>query len=421
MYIKHSSIVISIGTELTDGLVQDVHLKFLAPYFKELGFQVIRGVQLPDFFGQVKAELEKAIDDCNILIITGGLGPTSDDITREIVAEIAGRELVFMDDLWVSMQQKFSGQKMAETNKKQAYIPENFTVLDNKWGTAPGFYGKIKNCLVFVLPGPPRELQPVFETGVLPVLTAAFPSGVINKELTASAFLIPESELEAGLQKCKIDGISWQTRLETDRIVFTVKCNAAGDITEYTETEGTIEIFYNRVENHFPRGLIRKGNKDCALILFEALLKKRKTIAFAESCTGGLLGKLITDIPGSSDVFYGGFIVYTNQLKNVLLGVQPDILEKYGAVSEEVVIALATGVIDKVKSHYSIAVSGVAGPGGGSPEKPVGTVWVCIAGENQMIKTWKYNFTGNRQRIRMKTAVAAFLNTESLILGIDNT
>jgi len=411
VYIKQSCIIISIGTELTTGQIQEAHLRYLAPYCKSMGFNIIRSIQIPDNLALMKSEMAKAIEDCELLFITGGLGPTSDDLTREVVAETAQQTLIFNENIWSDLIAKFQGQKIAETNKKQALIPSDFTIIPNQWGTAPGFYGNVKHCLLIVLPGPPRELKPMFESSVLRLLVEKFHYNPLEHEIACASFLISESELEAGFQKCQIAGISWQTRLESDRVLFTVKSADADKL----------HAFLERLESLFGKYFIRRSTKSSVEYLFAALQTQGKTIAFAESCTGGLLGKLITDIPGSSAFFKGGAIVYTNALKSSMLGVDSALIEKYGAVSIEVVSAMAQGIIESTESDFGIAVTGIAGPDGGSPEKPVGTVWIGIAGKNQEILTWKHNFTGNRERIRNKTAITAFLNAETVILAKDNT
>lgn len=407
---KHRSVLISVGTELTEGYVQDIYLKYFGSLLKNIGFLLKKAVQIPDCFDFIQEELAEAVCSCETIFITGGLGPTSDDITSEVVAAVAEKELVFRPVVWQAILDRFKGRPVAESNKKQAMIPDGFSILENSGGTAPGFYGFIKNCLVFVLPGPPGELKPILEDQVLPVLSQKFQIPAKEYELICSVFALSESSLETFLRESAPSGVSWQTRLDFDKVILTLKSN----------DKENVELGFSRLRER--TGLLRlcKGNVTISSILFNVLKNKKKSISFAESCTGGLMGKLITDLPGSSTVFPGGFVVYSNEAKAAFLGVKEESLERFGAVSKEVVKEMAEGALKAMKTDYSIAVSGIAGPGGGSEEKPVGTVWMGIAGND--IKTFviKYNFSGDRNRIRVKTAITAFLNMEALILDQDS-
>jgi len=399
--------ILSVGTELTDGKIADTHGRYLSAALRAMSISVRRIVSIPDDRLQFMSEVRVATNETSLLIVTGGLGPTSDDLTREVIAAVAGKELEFLPDVWQSIEQRL-GTGLSETNRKQAYIPQGFEVVPNENGTAPGFVGAIGDCMVICLPGPPRELRPMFEHGVIPRLRARF-SVPAAEELAASAFMLPESALEEMLQRNRKGDVTWGTRFDEYRIAFFLR---GGSDADRRATLAAIAA---------EAGLqkIREGEIDPAQVVFEALRVRGQTLSTAESCTGGLVAKLITDIAGSSSVLWGGWVVYANDAKVRQLQVNAQTLAECGAVSRETVKEMASSARSLSGSDYSVAVSGIAGPDGGTAEKPVGTVWIGVAARDGRSLEESYLFRGDRSRVRRSSAVAALLLVERMLSGTD--
>jgi len=398
-----SASILSVGTELTDGKIGDTHGRYLSAALRALSIQVRRIVSIPDDRLQFMAEVRMATKESSLLIVTGGLGPTSDDLTREVIAAVAGMELEFLPAAWESIERRL-GTGLSETNRKQAYIPHGFDLVPNDNGSAPGFMGAIGACQVVCLPGPPRELRPMFERAIVPHLRTWF-SAPAAEELAASAFMLPESALEELLQRHRHGDVTWGTRFDEFRIAFFLRGG----------TDSDRRATFAAIANEAGWQKIREGEVDPAQVVFEELRIRGTTLSTAESCTGGLVAKLITDIAGSSSVLWGGWVVYSNDAKVRQLGVNARTLEDHGAVSRETVREMASSACSLSGSDYAVAVSGIAGPDGGTAEKPVGTVWIGVAARDGRAIEELYSFRGDRSRVRRSSAVAALLLVEQLI------
>lgn len=364
-----------------------------------------RIVFLPDEEDAIVCELKAQTDHFSAVFVAGGLGPTSDDVTRVAVSRAGEAPLIFNQTIWTDLENRFKGRTLSSSNRKQAMIPRGYSILKNRNGTAPGFYGRIGGADIYVLPGPPGELIPMFESSVYSLLQKTFQLEELH-ELEATSFLVPESELEDVIVKAAPADIKWSTRIQDHMISVTL----AGKMRQ--DLESTIQKVIRALGNH----RIKVGSVEPGETLFDLLRRKKMKCAFAESCTGGLLSALITDLPGSSEVFWGSVTVYSNQAKKAIIGIPDEILNKSGAVSGETVSAMTRGIIEVSGSDLGIAVSGVAGPDGGTPEKPVGTVWIgaALSAGGELIR--RYHFPGGRKRIRNRSAVAAFLLAEELML-----
>jgi len=402
-----AAVVLSVGTELTEGIIQDTHIRFLASELTSLGFTVCRGVQIPDSPRQFTDELARAASEAALIIITGGLGPTTDDLTRETVAQAAGVSLEFHAEVWEALQERFKGRKISETNRKQAEAPRGFSLIPNANGTAPGFHGDLRGALVIALPGPPSELRPMFNQGVVPILAARFGTASEKDILWGTALMVPESNLEEALQEARRGGVAWGTRVDEDRIVFSLR---GGTQADRTASFAALAASLGPIR-------IREGETRPAQLLSEALRSRGVTLVTAESCTGGLVGKYMTDLSGSSQVYWGGYVSYSNAAKTAMVGVGPDVLESAGAVSQDTVVGLAEGALSRSGAGVSMAISGVAGPDGGSADKPVGTVWMAVAVRGRDTEARLFTFSGSRDMIRRRSAVAAMLFAEARLLG----
>jgi nicotinamide-nucleotide amidase len=409
------STIFSVGTELTEGTILNTHFRFLGAELKSLGFFTRKAVQIPDDPDIFRTELREAVQASALVIVTGGLGPTSDDLTREIIAGICAAPLRFDQAIWDDLVDRYTarGRSIAQTNRKQAQIPSGFRVLKNRIGTAPGFCGEEGACTVMALPGPPAELEEMFLREALPLLRARFPRrrGAASTELVATALMIPESVLEQALQEARgsDSGMLWSTRVAEDRIVWTLRGS-------HKRRQRRV---YSALVERFGPLRIREGDVQPSYLLYRILSRRKERIAVAESCTGGLISKLLTDIPGSSRVFWGTFVTYSNESKTELLGVPGNLLQSAGAVSQEVVSAMSRGLLEHTPAEVALAVTGIAGPEGGSPEKPVGTVWISARSRRGGELCKGFHFHGTREAVRRRSAVAAFILAECVLLGVD--
>lgn len=347
--------------------------------------------------------IEEAIRDYQLVIITGGLGPTADDITREAVARAAGVETVFQNALWEDLQSRY-GLSKAKANRRQAQIPRGFHPVRNNNGTAPGFWGSVNGSMVCALPGPPRELQPMFFETLQERIGSFFQLDA--KEFTElSTFLIPEAVLEDVCAEKRVGDVQWRTRFQPNKISLYLE---GGDVSHRA-------AFAGGLRERFGEDLVREGNVEAFELLHATAGKRGVKIAAAESCTGGLFAALMTDLPGSSEIFWGSVVSYDNEAKMKILGVDEELLRSHGAVSREVAEAMATGLRDYAGTEYSLAISGIAGPSGGSEEKPVGTVCFSVAGEEFGVRSWLMNLGTRRQIVRRRGAVCAALLVEKAI------
>jgi nicotinamide-nucleotide amidase len=409
--------LLCLGTELTDGIILNSHFRYLGSQLRSLGFRVAGGEQLPDEPEPILRALARGAAEADLVVVTGGLGPTSDDLTRESVARAAGVALEFHPELWERLLERYAagGQRPPESNRRQAFIPAGFVVLPNDWGTAPGFWGRLpgpapaRGAWLAALPGPPAELEPMFARHLVPLLSAEFPGIVVGEELAATALLIPESALEDALRRHRREGVAWGTRVAEDHIAFSLRGTAAA------EREAVLAA----LQREFGAACLRRGHGRPSESLFRALAERGQSLALAESCTGGLAAKWLTDLPGSSRVFWGGAAAYSNDAKQRLLGVPRTLLERHGAVSEEAAAAMARGLLERSPADLAVAVTGIAGPEGGTPEKPVGTVWISALHRDGRSFDRGFRFTGARDLVRRRGAVAALLAAECLLTGLE--
>ena len=408
-----TSIILSVGTELTEGSILNTHFRFLGAELRGLGFYTRRCVQIPDDPQVFRRELGQAVECAALVIITGGLGPTSDDLTRDVVAEICEAPLHFDEAIWDDLVARYTarGRKIAPTNRKQALIPAGFRVLSNRVGSAPGIFGCTKKCTVIALPGPPAELEEMFLREAVPLIRSLGKGDASAAELIATALMISESVLEQALQEARDadSGMSWSTRVAHDRIVFTLRGS---------QKQERLRVFSDLVER-FGRVRIRQGDVQPSFLLYQILKQRAERIAVAESCTGGLVSKLLTDVPGSSQVFWGTLVTYSDESKLRLLGVPKGVLESSGAVSAEVASAMSEGLLEHTPAEAVVAVTGIAGPEGGTAEKPVGTVWISARYRHGGHLCQVFHFHGNRDAIRRRSAVAALVLAECVLLGLD--
>lgn len=370
--------VVNTGTELLLGKVVNTHAGYFGEELFKLGLRIQRQTTIPDG-DDIRTVLEEAFPRCDVILVTGGLGPTSDDITREVVAGMLGRELHLDAGIRDSIHEMFRsrGLRASQSNDRQAMVPEGAEVLNNPNGTAPGLYvpadHRRETPHLFLMPGPPRELKPMFENLVFPKLSNLRGETVAEAWHNLRIYGVGESALASVLEPkfAEINNLElgYCARLGEVDLRLIGKEDAVREAAEIARAE-------------FGDKIVTESEDSIAKVVQDLLVKRGETVSTAESCTGGFIASTLTDESGSSAILSRGYVTYANEAKTEILGVSPEVLTKYGAVSDEVVRAMAEGCLRVSGADHAIAVSGVAGPTGGTEEKPVGTVHVAIASKN---------------------------------------
>ncbi len=387
--------IISIGNEILLGRTVNTNLAWLAEKLALMGLSVTSNHVIKDEHIEIKACISDAWESNDIVICTGGLGPTQDDITKDAICEVFGTNLSFHQYIWDIVVGMFEarGMKTPEINRSQAMIPERFIALKNDMGTAPGLYYKDGQKLFFALPGVPLEMSHIFDTSVSTILAQSFQASAIVQK-TIHTWDVSESALAELLSDFSCpSGVKLAWLPQTGRV----------DLRLYGQNAELIEQAFLSVRRKI-EPYIWGFDEDTPHTALQGIMNlKGLTLSVAESCTAGLISKEITDCAGASKYFMGGVIAYSNDLKVRLLGVSQKTLDTYGAVSHEVVEEMAIGIKKLTDSNLAISVSGIAGPDGGTEEKPVGTVCFGIAGSTGVRSLTKY-FTGTRSSIRHKAS-----------------
>jgi len=408
--------LISVGTELLLGNIVNTNANYLSVQCAKLGFSMYHQITVGDNEGRLAEAIKTAMNRADIIILTGGLGPTSDDITKETLAKVLGRELVmdehskkrilsYFERIYPDVNRNLPEglAKITENNWKQALKIKDSIVIDNENGTAPGYIVEDKSKIFILLPGPPSEMIPMFENGMIPYLRKYQDKVFVSKMVKICG--IGESKAETMI----MDLINAQNNptiapyAKTGEVHFRVTAGA----DNYKDAEALIEPVINELKSRFGIN-IYTTSEDVTLeqAVIELLRRHKLTLSTAESCTGGLLSGRIVNVSGASDVFMEGFITYSNNAKIKYLNVDADILDKYGAVSEETARQMAKGCAKVSGCDVSVAVTGIAGPTGGSIEKPVGLVYIACHIKGKTVVS-KRNFRGNREKIREQSVVAA--------------
>jgi nicotinamide-nucleotide amidase len=405
--------VLNTGTELLLGDVQNAHLAFIAAEIFPLGLRIDEQRTVPDGM-LIRTALTELFPRTEILFVTGGLGPTTDDITRDIVADLLDLELRQDTELLTSLQQRLKtrGIKWTSSIARQADVPAGAQILPNENGSAPGLYLKaninpaIPSSHVFLLPGPPRELQPMFRDSLMSILRTIVPGRSIERRIYKIAS-VGESIVEKaiGTKILSVPGIDlgYCARPGEVDVRIVGEPDAVARADKVIRTELGSSIFSTRDET-------------LEEVLVKMLARRKETVALAESCTGGLLAHRLTNVPGSSEAFLAGYVVYANEAKMDVLNIDPKLIEQYGAVSEPVVRSMAEGARARASSTYALATTGVAGPTGGSPEKPVGTVYIGLAAsDGTAVK--RLFCPSDREMFKQLVAQAAFEFLRRKLIG----
>jgi nicotinamide-nucleotide amidase len=395
-------VVINTGTELLLGDVLNSHLSFIAREIFPLGLRVDRQITVPD--GEaIRKAIEESLGAAEIIFITGGLGPTTDDITREITADLFGLKLEHDPAILSAIQERAArrGFRLTDRVARQADVPEGARVLPNEHGSAPGLYlpadGQ-KRPHLFLLPGPPRELHPMFRVSVLPLLCKIAPP---ERAMERQVFRI------AGMGESLVEEAVGEQLLELPGLELGY-CARAGEMDLRLIGEASVVARARQiVTERLGPSIFSSDGSNLETVVVKLLTAQKRTLAVAESCTGGYLAHRLTNVPGASAVLLAGYVTYSNEAKASALGVDPNLIAEHGAVSGEVATAMAEGAREKSAADFALATTGIAGPSGGSEEKPVGTVFIALAARNQPTTVQQRCFPDDRPTFKELTTQAA--------------
>lgn len=400
-----SAEIIAIGSELLTPEKTDTNSLWLTGQLNDIGIDV----KLKTIVGDDGARLEETVRDAmrrsDIVITTGGLGPTEDDITRKFTAKALGRELVYHDDIEQHLRERFRkwGREMSEINKRQAYIIDGAKILPNPNGSAVGMYVEDDGKMLAILPGPPRENQPMFTEHVLPKLKAIAGEVYVKRRILRVSGM-GESAVDEIAAPIYTKYPDVQTSILFNKSEVEIHIAAqAGDAKDAATTAGKLA---DELAAALGKAVFSTNGETMEEIVGIRLKERGETVSVAESCTGGLIGRRLTDVPGSSAYFMEGAITYSNETKIRTLNVASEIIENHGAVSAECAEAMAAGMRERAGTDHAISVTGIAGPDGGSDEKPVGTVFIGYSGAKG-VKSVKIVLPGDRYLIRWRASQAA--------------
>ena len=397
--------IIATGTELLAGGVPDTNSVFLAEELMALGIETAFKTVVGDVEKDMEDALRLALGRVDAVIVTGGIGPTEDDLTRKVVAKVVKKRLVLNEDALKTLQARLvgRGKELMASNDKQALVPAGARLLPNSAGIAPGFVIDEEGLFLAVIPGVPREMRAMYNEELKPALEARFGNRIVTTRRVLRTCGVSESAVNHAIHDILVK--------DTPRVGLTAK--ETGVDIRIIARETSAER--SRALVHRTEAAIREKLGDAVYSVdgqeleevVGALLAQRKlTLAVAESCTGGLIGARITNIAGSSDYFERGAVVYSNRAKTAMLGVPAELIERHGAVSSEVAAAMAEGMRQSADTDLGLAVTGIAGPGGGTEQKPVGLVHIALASA-QGVKTAEHRFLGDREQVRSKAAQTA--------------
>lgn len=408
--------IITIGDELLIGQVVDTNSAWIAQRLDGIGIKTLQITSVQDYAPQIQEALEAAVGNCNVVLITGGLGPTKDDITKPTLARFFNSDLVIHQPTLENISRLFKnrGLELTELNMKQAMVPQNCSVIINEVGTAPGMWFEKNGTIVVSMPGVPFEMKSMMENHILPQL-----SQMINGKV-----ILHKTVLTHGIGESFLSDLisNWEDELPANiRLAYLpspgmvrLRLTATGEYKASVQL--AIETEIEKLSKLIPQYIWGFDDDTMEALVGRMLLEKNAWVATAESCTGGYVAHRLTSVPGSSAYFKGSVVAYSNEIKEKLLGVSPELLISMGAVSGQVVSLMAENCRHALNADYAIAVSGIAGPGGGTDEKPVGTVWVAVAGPHKTTQRL-FLFGDNRERNIIRTGFSALNMLREMLLA----
>lgn len=398
--------IITIGDEILIGQIVDTNSAWIAEKFNLSGIEIYQITSVHDDKEHILEALKKAEEKVDLVILTGGLGPTKDDITKNVLCDYFHTKLVFHEPTFQHIKQRFKNRNidLNKLNRDQALVPESCTVLPNKAGTAPGMWFE-KNETIFVsVPGVPFEMKYLVENEILPRLqNNGKTKAIFHKTVQTQG--LPESMLAQRIE-------NWENSLPKNiKLAYlpnpmSVRLRLSAIGNNLNELKEQVQNEIERLKQLIPDHIFGYDNETLAEVIGRMLLEKGQTLAVAESCTGGYISHLITSVSGSSRWYKGGVTAYSNEIKQNLLGVSAESLEKNGAVSEQVIREMAEGARNRLNADFAVATSGIAGPTGGTDEKPVGSVWIAVATPGKTVAE-KFVFGDNRDRNIIRSSQTA--------------
>jgi len=387
--------ILAIGDEILEGSIVDTNSAYLASKISKLGIRVVAVQAVPDEIDVIVDRFEQYMRECDIILVTGGLGPTFDDLTAEAAANVMDCRTVFYKEVFEDIRKKLEsrGVHVKDAHKKQAMLPEKCTLYPNPVGTAYGFSIEKYNAFLFAMPGVPYEMEAIFDTHIFPFIKSHYNlTEFYSLDLRFNG--IPESDVDDVITSVGIpDGVHCIINVSKGDIIVRLR----------SWDRGKIDDFADILRKELYANFVGYGKTGIEVKLFNVLKERRFTFATAESCTGGLIAKKITDLQGSSEIFLGAVVAYSNKIKEHILGVDKNMLIEHGAVSSAVAKSMSANVAEMMGSDVSVATTGIAGPTGGTKDKPVGTVYIAVNVCGK-ITVKHYVFHGDRDTIRERTA-----------------
>jgi nicotinamide-nucleotide amidase len=409
--------IITIGDELLIGQTIDTNSAWIGAELSKAGFDVVRKVTVHDRRPDILKVLTEVEGESDVIIITGGLGPTSDDITKPALCEFFNTRLVINNEVLAMVENMMLRRNfpMNENNRRQAEVPESCRVLTNAAGTAPGMWFEKERTIFISLPGVPSEMKYIMNQHVMPALKKRFTSQfIIHRNIMT--YGAPEAKLAEMLESFEA-GLPENIKLAYLPSSGIIKLRLTGTGADQGKIEESVKERVKRLYSIIPELIYGENEESLEMVIGKLLRDKKKTLCTAESCTGGNIAHMITSVPGSSDYFKGSVIAYANSIKTELLGIDEKLIEKYGAVSEPVVISMAEGARRLLKADFAVATSGIAGPDGGTIEKPVGMLWTAVASESGTIAEKHTLGTDRIINITRFTTVALNMLRKQIING----
>ncbi len=410
--------ILAVGSEMLTPFRVDTNSLFITERLNAIGYDVRLKAVVADDVAELARGIELALDTTDLVVITGGLGPTEDDLTRDAVARVLDVPLEVDEAIVDRIRERFAkrGMTMPEINRRQAMVPRGAAVLENPNGSAPGLWLERGSVAIVLLPGPPREMKPMFDAVIADRLAPKSPgAGLFRRVLKITGRA--ESDVDAQVQPVYGKWIAQAVPISTTilAVLGQIELHLTAQAASPAIAEPVLEAAIAELQQVLGPSVYSTDGRSLEMVVGDLLRERALTIAVAESCTGGLLTSRLTDVPGSSDYVDRGIVCYSNRAKIELVGVPESMIAEHGAVSEPVARALADGIRERARTNIGIGVTGIAGPGGGTPEKPVGTVAVAVVVDGQA-RGRTFQFFGGREMVKFQAAQAALNMTRLMVL-----
>ena len=412
--------ILAIGSEMLTPFRVDTNSLFITDRLNAIGYDVRLKAVVADDVSELARVIESALGWIDLLVITGGLGPTEDDMTRDAVARVLGIPLDVDETIVERIRERFArrGMTMPGINRRQAMVPRGADVLPNPNGTAPGLWLEKGGTALVLLPGPPREMKPILEAVIAERLAPKSKgSGLFRRVLKITGRA--ESDVDAQAQPVYGTWTTQAVPISTTilAVLGQIELHLTAQASNKADADGALDAAVQELQNVLGPAVYSIDGRALEVVVGDLLRERTMTIAVAESCTGGLLASRLTDVPGSSEYMDRGVVCYSNQSKTDLAGVPEALIREHGAVSEPVAKAMAEGIRSRAGTNIGIGITGIAGPGGGTPEKPVGTVAVAVAVDDE-VRVRTFQFIGNREMVKFQAAQSALNMTRLMLLRL---